>query len=173
MEDNTNRNTALNGLNRLCNELKRLREAYLEAQNAGTYPGLNALIVEQYAQKSEFLKILNEEYQVLRGDRAKMVEVKGRLIGNDFAQTLSESHHTKDYLYRSIIEQETTLVEKYRQLLLSERLPGTTDAILQAQAEQINANIEKLELDRRTDNFGRAEGVAKKEKDSQIRDITD
>lgn len=173
MEKNHNYKTFLDGLDILCNEMEVSRDAYFKLRNSIEYPHLNKIFSAQYNERLDFLKVLQDECNVLSSGKGTSSNKDSLFIYSDFANQVEEQNFSNKELQKKIIDNEIRLIEHYRNLLRYDDIPNTTAAILQAQAEKINANIEQFKLDYRTIHLTKPQGVVKKHKKSQIRAITD
>lgn len=173
MEKDLNNTTLLEGLTNLCNELEVSRDAYFKLRNSSEYPHLEKIFSAQYEQRLHFLKVLRDEYTVLSVKKVATSKKNGAYIYSDFTDKADEQNFATRDLQLKIINNEIRLIEQYRNLLRYIDLPNTTAAILQSQAEKINANIEQFKLDHRTLHLAKPKGVVKKHQKSQIRTIMD
>jgi len=160
-------------LDNLCNELSVSMDALSWVVNSSEYPDLVDSIKGKYEQRSDFLLTLREEYTILFRDFESSITRKPGNIYENFAAKIQKDKLLSEDVLGAVIDLETKLVAKYRSLLRSGNLSKNLAAILQAQAEKINADIEQLKLDLDTFRIADINGHVEKHKNSQIRMITD
>ena len=90
-----------------------------------------------------------EEYYVLTGAKPTSSEVENESIFKPIERKFLEETLTDREIDELIYDKERDLLLVYQSVLANPDLPGTTNAILQSQAEELNSLTQGLLLDYR------------------------
>ena len=138
----------------LC-EIVASKEAYEEMSLTEELERKRIFFMQQAAQRKEFEKNLREEIVAVKEGGVYKLKKDSPCIYDGVAATVGSRNLTAIEVDRLILLREKDLIKKYQEVLNHKNLPDTTDAILQAQAEDINDIIQKLvlELNLEENNF--------------------
>ncbi|WP_373518002.1 hypothetical protein [Pricia sp.] len=121
--------------------------AYGTLVQSDRYPRFRPFFNKRYFKQQHSRLILDEEFEVIEGRKAKESSPNNNLIFSSVENRLLEDKMTDREIDALIIRSEEELLLKYQQVLAHPELPNVTDALLQSQAEEGNNMLQGLRTD--------------------------
>lgn len=134
-------------LENLLTEIRASEKAYGTLVQSDRYPRFRPFFKKRYFKQQHSRMILDEEFEVIKGRKAKENGPKSNLIFSSMENRLLEDKMTDREIDAIIIRSEEELLLKYQQVLSHAELPNVTDALLQSQAEEGNNMLQGLRTD--------------------------
>ena len=113
------------------------------------YPKKRTYFQKRHLQQQHSAHILADEFFIITGKKPIDPEKSDTSIFNSLESKLLENTLTEKEVDVLIMEKEQDLIVLYQRVLAHKALPGTTDAILQSQAEELNGFLNGLRIDYR------------------------
>ena len=130
-------------------ELRAAEKAYGTLSTSNVYPHQGSYFKKQHFKRSAFATILKDELYTISGRDREQAATRRKPIFETLENLILEKSMTDWEVDTLIVQQEQELIVRYQNVLRHGDLPNTTAAILQAQAEELNNQLQDLKTDLR------------------------
>lgn len=134
-------------LENLVKELMASEKVYGTLAQSDRYPKKRPYFQKRRVKQQRFAQISNDEFFVIKGQNPVEPEKSDTSIFNSLERKLSGDTLTEKEVDLLIMEKEQDLIVLYQRVLAHKGLPGTTEALLQSQVEELNGSLYGLRLD--------------------------
>lgn len=136
-------------LERLIAEIIDSEKIYGTLVQSDRYPRQRPLFKRRHFKQQHNSHILTDEFHTIIGRDLTKPQTLPEPIFKSMQTTLLEKNLTDSEVAILIIAKEQALLRLYQDVLTYPELPNTTNAIVQAQAEDLNNTLQGLRLDHR------------------------
>ncbi|OWW26219.1 hypothetical protein B4Q04_00610 [Zobellia sp. OII3] len=139
-----------NALNELVAQTKACEHTYGTLIQSDRYPTWQTYFKKRHFEERDFDKILADEYYAVNENKVVPDIRTETPIFEPLEKQLLEKNLSDREVIVLITANEEALVLQYQNLLAFDKLPKTTSALLQSQAEDLNSTIQSLRMDYNT-----------------------